>query len=151
MEGNEEFINPIDSDKVTQTPSSLEYAHHVGSALIKPEDRGKIKGRAMSAMVQQTDKQLRQIHEQIQLLASQAKAIKQKVDISAKIYDAEIRFEPLVGHTYYLFRKQNASYLLSMLSPEEWGDSCPYEFVAKITLLADYTWDIEDVPEDLFE
>ena len=51
---SEEFINPIDPDKITETPSTLPYAHHSGSALIKPEDRGKIKGRALSAMDHQT-------------------------------------------------------------------------------------------------
>ena len=52
------FENPIDKDKVTENPHSLEYAHHVGSALIKPEDKGKIKGRAISAMEHQTDQQI---------------------------------------------------------------------------------------------
>ena len=51
---NKEFINPIDKDKITENPHSLEYAHHAGSALIKPEDQGKIKGRALSAMEHQT-------------------------------------------------------------------------------------------------
>lgn len=147
----ETFTNPIDKDKITETPSILEYAHHVGSALIKPEDRGKIKGRAMSAMVQQTDKQLEQIHEQMQLLAQQAKSIKNKIDLSVKIYEAEMRFEPLVGHTYYLYKKPDSKYLLSMLSPEEWGKSCPHDFIAKATLQADYTWDITDIDENNFD
>jgi hypothetical protein len=37
----EEFQNPIDPDKITENPHSLEYPHHAGSALIKPEDKGK--------------------------------------------------------------------------------------------------------------
>ncbi len=43
MENKEEFINPIDPDKITENPHSLEYGHHAGSALIKPEDQGKLK------------------------------------------------------------------------------------------------------------
>lgn len=72
-EGKKAFINPIDPDKITENPHSLEYAHHAGSAIIKPEDQGKIKGRAVSAMEHQTDMQLSQLYEQMQLLASQAK------------------------------------------------------------------------------
>ena len=71
-----EFQNPIDPDKITQNPHSLEYPHHAGSALIQPEDRGKIKGRALSAMEHQTDMQLSQIYEQMQLLAEQQKNYK---------------------------------------------------------------------------
>jgi hypothetical protein len=46
--------NPIDKDKITETPSTLPYAHHVGSPVIKPIDKGRVKGNAMSAMVEQT-------------------------------------------------------------------------------------------------
>ena len=35
--------NPIDKDKTSDSPGLLEYAHHVGSALIRPEDKGKLK------------------------------------------------------------------------------------------------------------
>ncbi len=41
-------------DKITTTPSTLPYAHNVGSAVIKPEDKGKIKGLAVSAMHEQS-------------------------------------------------------------------------------------------------
>lgn len=70
---NKNIENPIDPDKITLTPHSLEYAHHVGSALIKPEDVGKVKGRALTAMEYQTDQQLSQLYAQMQLLAEQAK------------------------------------------------------------------------------
>ncbi len=50
----EEFINPIDKDKVAENPGLLPYAHHSSSAIIRPEDKGKIKGRAIMAMEEQT-------------------------------------------------------------------------------------------------
>ncbi|EDO25541.1 predicted protein [Nematostella vectensis] len=68
---SEEFTNPIDPDHITETPHSLEYPHHAGSALVKPEDQGKLKGRAISAMEHQTDMQLKQIYDQMQLLSDQ--------------------------------------------------------------------------------
>lgn len=136
--------NPIDPDKITENPHNLPYAHTVGGAVIKPEDKAKIKGRALSAMEQQTDKQLGQIHEQIKLLAKQAKGIQKRKEISEQIYMADMRFEPLVGHTYHLYEKENGGWLLSMLSPEEWGATCPHKFLETVTLLADHTWDIID-------
>ena len=89
---NKEFINPIDPDKITENPHSLEYAHHAGSALIKPEDQGKLKGRALEAMDHQTDMQLNQIYEQMQLLAEQAKKLNARKQVSEFIYQAEMRF-----------------------------------------------------------
>jgi hypothetical protein len=143
MENKEkkEFINPIDPDKITESPSTLPYAHHSGSALIKPEDQGKIKSRSLNAMEHQTDMQLGQIYEQMQLLAEQAKKLQQRKQISEFIYQAERRFDPLINHIYHLYQKDNGSYLLSLISPEQWGKA-RFTFIATVRLLADHTWDI---------
>jgi len=118
---NKDFQNPIDPDKITENPHSLEYGHHAGSALIKPIDQGKTKGRALSAMEHQTDMQLGQIYEQMQLLAEQAKKLNDRKGISEKIYMAEMRFEPLINHIYHLYQKEDTSYLLSLIGPMQWG------------------------------
>ncbi len=142
---NEDFINPIDPDKITENPHSLEYAHHAGSAIIKPEDQGKIKGRALSAMEYQTDMQLNQIYEQMQLLAEQAKKLSDRKKISELIYTAEMRFEPLINHTYYLYKKENGIHLLSLVAPNQWGKSgAALSYLATIKLLADHTWEVID-------
>jgi hypothetical protein len=147
---NKEFINPIDPDKITENPHSLEYPHHAGSALVKPEDQGKIKGRALSAMEHQTDMQLSQIYEQMQLLANQAKKLQDRKLVSERIYTAEMRFEPLINHKYHLYKKENGSFLLSLIGPNQWGRSKhTFEFVATVRLLADHTWDILERNEDL--
>lgn len=147
-EGKKDFINPIDKDKITENPHSLEYAHTVGGAVIKPEDKGKIKGRAVSAMQEQTGLQMNQIYEQMQLLANQAKELKDRVSISERIYQAEMRFEPLISHIYYLYAKGNKD-LLTMVSPNQWGSKMPYDhFVATVKLLGDHTWQILEKGED---
>lgn len=140
---NEEFQNPIDPDKITENPSSLEYPHHAGSALVKPEDKGKIKGRALAAMEHQTDMQLDQIYQQMQLLAEQAKKLNLRKDISELIYQAEMRFEPLINHIYHLYKKEDSTYLLSLIAPDQWGRSKKsFEYLATVRLLADHTWDV---------
>lgn len=146
---NEEFINPIDPDKITENPHSLEYPHHAGSALVRPEDKGKIKGRALSAMEHQTDMQLNQIYEQMQLLAEQAKKLNDRKSISEFIYTAEMRFEPLINHIYHLYQKEDSSYLLSLIAPDQWGRSKnTFTFKATVRLLADHTWDVLEKGKD---
>jgi hypothetical protein len=150
MSRNDDFINPIDPDKITENPHTLEYAHHAGSALIKPEDQGKIKGRALSAMEHQTDMQLGQIYEQMQLLAEQAKKLNDRKSISEFIYMAEMRFEPLINHVYHLYTKENGDYLLSLIAPNQWGRSKNnFTFIATVRLLADHTWDILEKSPDV--
>ncbi|MBD80645.1 MAG: hypothetical protein CL840_17150 [Crocinitomicaceae bacterium] len=144
----EDFENPIDEDDITENPHSLEYPHHRGSLAIKPEDKGKIKGRAMAAMEQQTDRQMGQIQEQFELLAKQAKLLKSRVEISNRIYQANINFEPLIGHVYYLYEDDQGQQLLSLLSPSDWGKSLKKKYIAKISLLADHTWDVLELGEE---
>ena len=140
---NEEIINPIDIDKVAQNPGLLPYAHTLSSGVIKPDDMGKVKSNALLAMEQQTDMQLRQIQEQIELLYKQAQDIKARTDISVWIYQAQMGFNPLVGHVYHLYEKEDSNHFLSMVSPSEWGRSRSFKrFVATVKLLADHTWDI---------
>ena len=135
--------NPIDKDKVTDVPGLLEYAHHVGSALIKPEDQGKLKGRALAAMYEQTDLQIQQIRRQIEVLADEAKKIQLRKEISERIYDAKLGFQPVIGHVYHLYSNEEGMETLSMLSPDDWGRSKPnWEHVAVVKLLGDHTWEI---------
>lgn len=142
-EVEEKFVNPIDKDKVAENPGFLPYAHTVGGVEIKPVDKGRIKGRAVSAMYEQSEMQLDQIRQQIQLLAEQAKQIYDRVEVSEMIYEADMNFEPLIGHQYHLYRRKNGKNVLSLVGPHEWGSSCPYEFVASVRMLSDHTWEIQ--------
>jgi hypothetical protein len=40
-----------------------------------------------------------------------------------------------------MYQKKDGNYLLSLVSPKEWGNSMPYQsFVSGVRLLADHTW-----------
>jgi CRISPR/Cas system CSM-associated protein Csm4 (group 5 of RAMP superfamily) len=138
---NGEFINPVDKDKTAEVPGLMPYAHHVGSAIIKPIDKGKVKGRAMTAMYQQTENQLLQIKEQVENLLKQAQDIHNRIAISEDIYKAEINFTPNIGQVYYLYNKEERT-ILSLIGPNEWGKKCPYKYLASVKLLADHTWEV---------
>lgn len=137
--------NPIDVDKVTETPSTLPYAHTVGGSKITLPDVKRNKSQALEAMEHQTDQQLNQIREQIELLAEQARKIQARKDLSAMIYQAKIGFKPNINHVYHLYHNEDDSFVLSMIGPNEWKSSMKYDqFVYSVRLLADHTWDIVD-------
>ena len=140
--------NPIDKDKVAENPHLLPYAHNVGSALIKPLDKGKIKGIAVQSMYEQTATQLDQIREQVNLLVKQAQSIHDRVQISEKIYLADYSFKPILGKIYHLYQKKDTRYVLSMVAPEEWGTNPPYTFLATVKMMADHTWEILNKTDD---
>jgi len=132
-------------DNVTDNPGLINFPHHLGSAVIRPEDKGKIKGRAMSAMKDQTERQMAQLYDQMKVLARQASKIKERVKISEQIYQSQINFEPVIGYHYYLYLKKDQDYVLSMIGPEEWGNDLPFKsYQATVKLLSDHTWEVLD-------
>lgn len=139
-----EFINPIDKDKIAENPGLLPYAHTVGGSVIKPIDKGRVKGNALAAMEQQTDMQMAQLYKQMELLAKQAEAIKKRKEVSEMVYLADMNFQPKIGHAYFLYEKEDNKSVVSMVAPDEWGRrGIPFVgFIAKVRLLADHTWDI---------
>ena len=140
------------NEKIAQQPSLLPYAHTVGGAVIRPEDMGKVKSRSLVAMRQQTDIQLAQLYQQMQLLAEQAKLIGRRVEISERIYSAQMSFEPIIGETYYLYEKADGDDTLSLIGPQEWGRKKPFQsFIAKVNMLADHTWEVEFEPRSSIE
>lgn len=134
--------NPVNKDKTSENPGLLPYAHHIGSAIIKPVDKGKIKGRAMKAMYEQTSSQLNQIKEQVELLINQAQNIHERITVSEEIYTANCLFEPRIGNIYHLYKRDDGSKFLSLVGPDEWGDNISFEFICSARLLADHTWEI---------
>ncbi len=121
--------------------SVLPYSASVSGAVIKANEEGIIKHKALTAMEEQTNMQLEQIRKQIELLALQAHEIQKRKDLSLTIYSAKMSFKPNIGQTYYLYEKQDETFILSLVSPKEWGKSGPFKkFVAAVQLLADHTW-----------
>lgn len=141
--GGDAFLNPIDKDKVAENPGLLPYAHTTGSAVIRPEDKGRIRGNAMTAMYDQTDRQMEQLRQQMETLVKQAKSLDQRMQISEVIYQADIPFQPVIHHIYHLYRrKSDGTHVISMISPAEWGRKAPYEHLATVRLLGDHTWEV---------
>lgn len=121
--------------------SVLPYASSVGSVAIRPTKEGVIKHKALSAMEDQTNMQLNQIRQQIELLAKQAQEIRKRKELSLIIYEAKLSFKPQIGQVYHLYEKRDSTHILSLVAPQEWGGAGPYkQFLSSVQLLADHTW-----------
>jgi hypothetical protein len=142
-QGNKQDGTPFSNVEVYHKQLSvLPYASSAGSVAIRPTKEGVIKHKALSAMEDQTNMQLNQIREQIELLARQAQEIRKRKELSLMIYEAKITFKPQIGQVYHVYEKTDGSHVLSLVAPSEWGGgSGPFaHFVATVKLLADHTW-----------
>jgi len=121
--------------------SVLPYSSSTSGAIIRPTEEGVIRHKVLTAMEEQTNIQLAQIREQVELLAKQAQEIHKRKELSMLIYSAKLNFVPVIGQHYYLYEKKDNSYILSLIGPNEWGPNSPYiQCCASVKLLADHTW-----------
>ena len=147
-----EFVNPIDKSHTTDIPGFLPYAHERSGVVIKVEDKGKIKTKALNAMYQQTDVQMAQVYKQMETLVAQAKNLQARKELSEKIYKATMGFEPYINETYHVYQRKTGEYLLSLVAPGEWGKKIPFEkYLATVKMFADHTWQILEENEHFRE
>ncbi len=138
VENDKELVN---TEIYHKQFSVLPYSASVAGAVIKPNEEGIIRHQALSAMEEQTNMQLTQIRQQIELLAVQAREIQKRKELSMLIYDAKMSFAPVIGKTYHLYEQEDGAYLMSLIGPKEWGKKLPFKsFVSSVQLLADHTW-----------
>lgn len=152
-ENNEKKPRPIDITKIdmerlklgtTDIPGLIEYPTSLGGFAIVPTEQGAIKSTALQAMREQTKEQMDMILEQIQVLARQAKDIKNRVEVSERIYVAEMKFQPVINQKYFLYEREGERDILSLIGPDEWGKGgCKFtRYIARVRLLADHTWKV---------
>lgn len=142
QQGNRQDGTPFTNTEIYHKQLSvLPYSASVSGAVIRHNEEGIIKHKALTAMEEQTNMQLDQIRKQIELLALQAHEIHQRKELSMMIYQANLSFKPNIGQMYYLYQKKDDNHMLSLVSPKEWGGLGPFKkFIAAVQLLADHTW-----------
>lgn len=123
-----------------------------GHQLVNPEKTGK-KGAydlvELAGQIAQADQftrstagaKLQVIAEQVRFLQEQARKVLEEARLDALINHTACNFKKIPGKTYYIYkqRKNPDKEFMSMISPEEWGRSCP-PFVAGYRLELDMSW-----------
>ena len=106
------------------------------------------KTESLTVMEHHANKQIDSLRKQATLLMEQVKEIQNRVDLAHLIARAKYNFKPVLMKEYYLYKELSAeNYTLTLVSPEEWGDKCPYgECTARVRQLGDSTW--EEVPNE---
>jgi hypothetical protein len=136
-----EAVTQTNVDVYHKQMSVLPYSNSVSGVAIRPTKSGVIKHKALNAMEEQTNMQLDQIRQQIELLARQAQELRKRKELSLMIYEAKLNFKPQIGQVYHMYERMDNSHLLSLVAPEEWGKNGPFKaFVSSVKLLADHTW-----------
>ncbi|MEI6594509.1 MAG: DUF2452 domain-containing protein [Bacteroidota bacterium] len=136
MKSNEEFESYEGEASLSPIPLSI------GSPIIRPEDKNQIKANAVEAMNHYANQEISLLKKQADLIVQQVREIENRLKVSEKIYQSDIRFVPVIGQVYHLYEKDD-HFTLSLIGPDEWGQSKnTRKFVASVKLLGDHSWDV---------
>ena len=70
-------------------------------------------------------------------LKAEYKKLVEEYNWTKLVYEADYSFQPIVGHDYHLYERENKSLWLSLIGPDEWNQ--PY--VGSFKLLTNGKWE----------
>ncbi|XP_061543095.1 LOW QUALITY PROTEIN: uncharacterized protein C1orf50 homolog [Phycodurus eques] len=86
------------------------------------------------------------IADQIRYLQEQAKKVLEEAKRDADLHHAACNIVKKPGNMYYLYERPSGQKYFSIISPKEWGPSCPHLFVGAFKLQHDMSWTpVDDV------
>jgi len=57
------------------------------------------------------------------------------------VYSSDYGFEPVIGSIYYLYRRTDGTFILSMISPDEWY----LEYIATVKLSVERQFELQSI------
>ncbi|XP_008999294.1 uncharacterized protein C1orf50 homolog isoform X2 [Callithrix jacchus] len=80
------------------------------------------------------------IAEQIQHLQEQARKVLEDAHRDAGLHHVACNIVKKPGNIYYLYKRESGQQYFSIISPKEWGTSCPHDFLGAYKLQHDLSW-----------
>ncbi|CAL8336381.1 unnamed protein product [Lota lota] len=80
------------------------------------------------------------IADQIRYLQEQARKVLEDAKKDADLHHAACNIVKKPGNLYYLYQRPSGQKYFSIISPQEWGASCPHQFIAGYKLQHDMSW-----------
>jgi hypothetical protein len=110
------------------------YPTELGSQKFSPDDISLFKMEKASKLKNHYNSKFIELQKEYQKILDE-------ISINERLYLAEHSFEPISGHSYYLYEKESGEFL-SIISPEEWSNR--YEYIGKFQFLSDGRWQMVD-------
>jgi len=80
------------------------------------------------------------IAEQMRYLQEQAMKSLEEAKRDAELHHAACNLVKKPGTIYHMYQRESGQKYLSILSPEEWGSSCPHAYMGSYRLEYDQSW-----------
>jgi hypothetical protein len=106
------------------------YATSVGAPVITTTDTIAWKNRSINKLNHKVQTRYQEIKAQYEQLM-------QEFEYNNLIYSAKFTFEPIIGDTYHLYKRENDETFLSIIAP----DQCNFNPLGSFRLNADQIWE----------
>ena len=121
--------NVVFSDDKGYNASLLSYPTNVGAPVIHIDNLVSWKSRGISNVNKQFENKFNELKVQYENLMKE-------FENNELVYNANFSFEPVIGETYHLYRSDDGSNFLSLISPAEWNK----EHLGTYQLNSDKKW-----------
>ena len=103
-------------DNYVPNAYAIPYASSLSSPVIKPNNLGGWKMGAVHSANQHYEERFEELRKNLQDLAEEVKW-------NEIVFNAEMKFKPIVGKEYHLYERESSKYFLSLFAPDEcsWG------------------------------
>ncbi|WP_434037523.1 DUF2452 domain-containing protein [Formosa sp. 4Alg 33] len=106
------------------------YASNVGAPVIKAIDNIPWKNRSINKVNHKVSAKYLE-------LKAEYEAMMQQFEYNKLIFEAKFNFEPILGETYHLYKRDNGETFLSIIAP----DQCRFNALGSFYLNADQIWE----------
>lgn len=121
--------NVVFSDEKGYNASLLSYPTNVGAPVIHIDNLVSWKSRGISNVNKQFENKFNELKVQYENLMKE-------FENNELVYNNTFSFEPVIGETYHLYRSDDGSNFLSLISPAEWDK----EHLGTYQLNSDKKW-----------
>ena len=83
---------------------------------------------------------LQVIVEEMRALQAQARKVLEQAREDQRLHRARCAFHRIPGKIYHLYRRSDGALEFSLLSPVDWGERPPHEFLGSYRLESDMSW-----------
>ena len=131
MTANKKPDNVVFNTETQKYDAALKpYATNVGAPAITTTDTNAWKVRSINKINHKVEAKY------LELKAEYEKMM-QEFEYNNSIFEAKFTFEPIIGETYHLYKRENGESFLSMIAPQQ----CNFNPLGSFYLNADHIWE----------
>lgn len=119
----------FNTENQTYDAALKSYATNLGAPVIKTTDTRAWKNRSINKINHKVKTKYLELKEQYEKLM-------QEYEYNQLIFSAKFSFEPIIGETYHLYKRDNGEAFLSLIAPNQ----CDFESLGSFYLNSEQIW-----------